>query len=237
MNMAPYTSKSASAVLAMCRNALLLVVAVVALGRADHAENGLKVEKLYVPEVCDARSKKGDQLTMHYTGTLQDGNKFDSSLDRDQPFTFQLGVGQVIKGWDQGLLDMCVGEKRKLTIPPELGYGDKGAANVIPGGATLTFEVELMNISDSPPTANVFKEIDADKDNQLSREEVRAMVSDYLRKQVLEAEQAGASENEDVKKMLADHDKLVEEIFQHEDKDKNGFISHDEFSGPKHDEL
>ncbi|XP_025160807.1 peptidyl-prolyl cis-trans isomerase FKBP14 [Harpegnathos saltator] len=155
------------------------------------------------------------------------------SLDRDQPFTFQFGVGQVIKGWDQGLLDMCVGEKRKLTIPPELGYGEKGAGNVIPGGATLTFEVELMNISDSPPTANVFKEIDADKDNQLSREEV----SDYLRKQVLEAEQANADENEDVKKMLADHDKLVEEIFQHEDKDKNGFISHDEFSGPKHDEL
>ncbi|XP_011255793.1 FK506-binding protein 2 isoform X2 [Camponotus floridanus] len=230
MNMASYASNSASVVL---RTALLLVAAIVALGGASTAENGLKVDKLYMPEVCDVRSKKGDQLTMHYTGTLQDGSKFDSSLDRDQPFTFQLGVGQVIKGWDQGLLDMCVGEKRKLTIPPELGYGEKGAGNVIPGGATLTFEVELMNISDSPPTANVFKEIDADKDNQLSREEV----SDYLRKQVIEAEQAGAGENEDVKKMLADHDKLVEEIFQHEDKDKNGFISHDEFSGPKHDEL
>ncbi|XP_020278845.1 FK506-binding protein 2 isoform X2 [Pseudomyrmex gracilis] len=225
--------RGASAVLAVCRHALLFVVAVVAVSGADQTatQNGLKVEKLYVPEVCDTKSKKGDQLTMHYTGTLQDGSKFDSSLDRDQPFTFQLGVGQVIKGWDQGLVDMCVGEKRKLTIPPELGYGEKGAGNVIPGGATLTFEVELMNISDSPPTANVFKEIDADKDNQLSREEV----SDYLRKQI-EADQA-SGENEDVKKMLSDHDKLVEEIFQHEDKDKNGFISHEEFSGPKHDEL
>lgn len=93
-------------------------------------------------------------------------------MDRDQPFSFQLGVGQVIKGWDQGLLDMCVGEKRKLVIPPGMGYGDRGAGNVIPGGATLHFEVELINIGDSPPSTNVFKEIDNDKDNQLSREEV-----------------------------------------------------------------
>ncbi|KAL7304233.1 hypothetical protein TKK_0003427 [Trichogramma kaykai] len=200
---------------------------------ATWAAQELKVEKVYVPEVCDVKSKKGDQLTMHYTGTLDNGNKFDSSLDRDTPFTFQLGVGQVIRGWDEGLLDMCVTEKRKLTIPPQLGYGERGAGNVIPGGATLHFEVELINISDSPPNANVFKEIDSDSDNQLSREEV----SEYLRKQMVEAEQTGAGESEEMKKMLADHDKLVEEIFQHEDKDKNGFISHDEFSGPKHDEL
>ncbi|XP_043583802.1 FK506-binding protein 2 isoform X1 [Bombus pyrosoma] len=230
-------NNNAGVVLATCRTVLLVFVTVLVLANADQNQSGLKVEKLYVPEVCDAKSKIGDQLTMHYTGTLVDGTKFDSSLDRDQPFTFQLGVGQVIKGWDQGLVDMCVGEKRKLTIPPELGYGEKGAGNVIPGGATLLFEVELINISDSPPTANVFKEIDSDHDNQLSREEVRAMVSEYLRKQMIEAEQGGAGDNEEMKKMLVDHDKLVEEIFQHEDKDKNGFISHDEFSGPKHDEL
>ncbi|KAF2899543.1 hypothetical protein ILUMI_06632 [Ignelater luminosus] len=126
---------------------------------------------------------------------------------------------------------MCVGEKRKLRIPPSLGYGDRGAGNVIPGGATLLFDVELISIGDSPPTTNVFKEIDADKDNMLSREEV----SEYLKKQMIAAD--GENQSEDVKNMLADHDKLVEEIFQHEDKDKNGFISHEEFSGPKHDEL
>lgn len=193
----------------------------------------LKTEVLYTPEVCTTKSKNGDMLTMHYKGTLQDGTAFDSSYDRDQPFTFQLGVGQVIKGWDQGLKDMCVGEKRKLTIPPHLAYGDRGAGNVIPGGATLTFEVDLINIGDTPPPVNVFKEIDADKDLMLSREEV----SEYLKKQMVAADQEGAAESEDVKRMLEDHDKLVEEIFQHEDKDKNGYISHDEFSGPKHDEL
>ncbi|XP_044731428.1 FK506-binding protein 2 [Chrysoperla carnea] len=191
----------------------------------------LKVEKLSVPEVCEVKSKNGDMLTMHYTGTLTDGTKFDSSFDREQPFTFQLGVGQVIKGWDQGLLDMCVGEKRKLTIPASLGYGDRGAGNVIPGGATLVFEVELLNIGDTPPTTNVFKEIDADADNMLSRDEI----SEYLKKQMVNAE--GVNGADELKDMLADHDKLVEEIFQHEDKDKNGFISHEEFSGPKHDEL
>ncbi|XP_058451779.1 FK506-binding protein 2 [Malaya genurostris] len=194
-------------------------------------ESKLKVDVVSVPEGCTTKSKSGDMLTMHYTGKLTDGTKFDSSFDRDQPFTFQLGAGQVIKGWDQGLTDMCVGEKRKLTIPPELGYGERGAGNVIPGGATLVFDVELINIGDSPPTTNVFKEIDENKDMQLSREEV----SEYLKKQMVAAD--GGQESEDIKNMIAEHDKLVEEIFQHEDKDKNGFISHDEFSGPKHDEL
>ncbi|CAG2063475.1 unnamed protein product, partial [Timema podura] len=100
-------------------------------------------------------------------------------------------------------------------------------------GATLNFDVELINIGDSPPAVNVFKEIDADADKMLSREEV----SEYLKKQMVAADEDGKGESDEVKRMIEDHDKLVEEIFQHEDKDKNGFISHDEFSGPKHDEL
>ncbi|KAI8824930.1 FK506 binding protein 2, 13kDa precursor [Fimicolochytrium jonesii] len=96
---------------------------------------------------CTRKSQKGDKLSMHYTGTLYStGEKFDSSLDRNQPFEFTVGAGQVIKGWDQGLLDMCPGEKRKLVIPSSLGYGDRGAPPKIPAGATLVFETELLEI-------------------------------------------------------------------------------------------
>merc|ERR1712029_1030811 len=101
--------------------------------------------KQRVPESeCDQKSQKGDTLHMHYTGTLyDDGSEFDSSLKRGKPFTFPLGAGRVIKGWDQGLLGMCVGEKRKLIIPSHLGYGASGSPPKIPGDATLVFEVEL----------------------------------------------------------------------------------------------
>ncbi|KAI8880769.1 FK506-binding protein 2B [Backusella circina FSU 941] len=104
--------------------------------------------KKRIPDAeCTRRSSAGDTLSMHYTGTLFDtGAKFDSSLDRNQPLEFELGAGRVIKGWDLGLTNMCIGEQRKLVIPPDMGYGDRGAGNVIPGGATLVFEVELVDI-------------------------------------------------------------------------------------------
>ncbi len=89
---------------------------------------------------------EGSTVSVHYTGTLTNGEKFDSSLDRGRPFEFTLGAGRVIKGWEQGVRGMKVGGKRKLTIPPELGYGARGFPPVIPANATLVFEIELLGV-------------------------------------------------------------------------------------------
>jgi FKBP-type peptidyl-prolyl cis-trans isomerase FkpA len=106
--------------------------------------SGLIVEELTVGD--GALATAGQQVKVHYTGWLTDGKKFDSSKDRDDPFVFPLGAGRVIKGWDEGVQGMKVGGKRKLTIPPALGYGTRGAGGVIPPNATLVFEVELLGV-------------------------------------------------------------------------------------------
>lgn len=104
--------------------------------------SGLKI--IEVKAATDDGARKGDTVWVHYTGRLEDGKKFDSSLDRGQPIEFGLGSGQVIKGWDEGIAGMKIGEKRQLIIPPQLGYGSKGAGGVIPPDATLIFDVELV---------------------------------------------------------------------------------------------
>lgn len=104
--------------------------------------SGLIIEDLAVGSGGEACT--GQEVTVHYTGWLVSGEKFDSSKDRDDPFVFPLGGGRVIRGWDEGVQGMKVGGKRKLTIPPDLGYGARGAGGVIPPNATLVFEVELL---------------------------------------------------------------------------------------------
>ena len=111
------------------------------------------IKKRVAPEDCGRKAIAKDRLKVHYVGRLyKDNKKFDSSWDRDQPFEFTLGVGEVIQGWDQGLHGMCVGERRKLVVPADLAYGDAGAGSLVPAGATLIFKVVLLeNDGPEPP--------------------------------------------------------------------------------------
>jgi FKBP-type peptidyl-prolyl cis-trans isomerase FkpA len=109
-------------------------------------DSGLKIEDLQLGQGAAAEAMQ--TVTVHYTGWLENGVKFDSSVERNNPFRFALGKGQVIRGWDEGVAGMQVGGKRKLTIPPQLGYGAAGAGGVIPPNATLIFEVELLAVDE-----------------------------------------------------------------------------------------
>ncbi|KAI8509240.1 Peptidyl-prolyl cis-trans isomerase fkbp9 [Branchiostoma belcheri] len=202
----------------------------------------VEIEVTFKPKRCIFVSRDGFFLRYHYNGTFPDGEKFDSSHDRDNTFDFILGRGEVIKGMDQGLKGMCAGEKRKITIPPHLAYGDKGVEGAIPPGATLVFEVELIELLDpmddvpknlfwwvGETPQNSFGDSDTNRDKKISKEEF----ANYCHR-------------------MADSDKgiflpgrreqdLIDDMFSFQDRDADGFISFDEFAGPKihdkHDEL
>mmetsp|Transcript_26213 Transcript_26213/g.57403 ORF Transcript_26213/g.57403 Transcript_26213/m.57403 type:complete len:222 (+) Transcript_26213:190-855(+) len=206
--------------------ALLILSAVASAEEAVKAEETPKkpIGRMNVtlyggPKDCtdDEKVKKGQYLTMHYVGTIDEtsatgekGQKFDSSRDRDDPFKLQIGVGQVIKGFDTGLVGLCKGAKAYLTIPPQMAYGDQGAGGVIPPGATLNFDIEIIDIADVPhPMPNIFTEIDTDGDKKLTKEEVEAFFK--------------AKREEGI----------PDGLWESEDKDGDGFISWEEFGGSK----
>jgi len=140
---APLTQTPAIAVVS--ENNTLIASKTMTDANAISTPSGLKY--IEIKEGTGAQPQAGQTVSVHYTGTLEDGTKFDSSRDRNQPFSFKLGAGQVIKGWDEGLSTMKVGGQRQLIIPPGLGYGSRGAGGVIPPNATLIFDVELLKIS------------------------------------------------------------------------------------------
>jgi hypothetical protein len=171
-----------------------------------------QVQQYEGPTECEEgdRVKPGDQLGMHYTGTIDassktgtPGKQFDSSRGR-AVFDTRIGVGQVIPGWDQGLIGLCKGAKATLVIPPDLGYGEKGAGRDIPGGATLNFDVEVMSVSLPPPEPNLFHELDVNTDCKLTAEEVLAHFKGH------------------------GQDELPAGLMENEDKNKDGFISWEE---------
>jgi FKBP-type peptidyl-prolyl cis-trans isomerase len=129
-----------------CIGAIFLFCAAVAAARAE-AE--LEIEVLTPPTPGCRQASNGDSLMVHYDGKLADGTRFDSSYERNQPLRVTLGRNQVVKGFETGLQGLCVGEVRMLTIPPHLGYGDRGAGGAIPGGATIKFKVEVVEITNS----------------------------------------------------------------------------------------
>ncbi|XP_077997772.1 FK506-binding protein 2-like isoform X1 [Glandiceps talaboti] len=197
----------------------------------SETEQTMSVDVIYRPYFCGEIGENGKSLTFDYTaylyGDVHERLEFDSTSLRGKKMIFTMGDHFVMKGWEEGLENMCVGEKRRLIIPPgPMQEGDKGSGAIMPGeGLTLEYEFELVEVSDEapePPKPNVFKHMDVDGDKHLSKQEM----ADFFQESGLGGLKAGET--------IAD---AIDTIFEQEDDDADGLISHDEFDGPKHDEL
>ncbi|CAI9545282.1 unnamed protein product [Staurois parvus] len=204
---------------------MVLAALLACAGAALIPEPEVQVAVVEKPYICKRKTKNGDMLLVHFEGFLEsNGTRFHSTYadNNNQPVWFTLGIKEAIKGWDKGLKDMCVGEKRKLVIPSSLAYGKEGKGK-IPPESTLIFHINLIDIRNGPRSHESFQEMDLNDDWRLSKEEVKA----YLK---TEFEKHGSPMNE------TQHEVLVESIFEKEDEDSDGFISAREFTYV-HDEL
>ncbi|XP_037344362.2 peptidyl-prolyl cis-trans isomerase FKBP7 [Pungitius pungitius] len=205
---------------------LCLFVSLFVLKTTADLDAEIKVEVLFRPDQCTPKSKRGDMINVHYDGFLaKDGSQFYCSRsDKDgHAQWYVLGIGQVIAGLDQGMVDMCPGEKRKITVPPGLAFGSAGK-DPVPPNATVVFEVELYSISRGPRSVEAFREMDLDGDRSLSKAEVKA----YLK---LDYEKSGRPRDDPF------YEKLVADVFRKSDSDYDGVISAKEYNVYQHDEL
>ncbi|KAM8967392.1 peptidyl-prolyl cis-trans isomerase FKBP14 [Pelodytes ibericus] len=208
-------------------NLVLFAALLVCVGGALIPEPEVQIKVLEKPFLCKRKTKNGDMLLVHFEGFLENnGSLFHSTYsdNNGQPVWFTLGIKEVIKGWDKGLKDMCVGEKRKLEVPSTLAYGKEGKGK-IPGDSNLIFHIDLIEIRNGPRSHESFQQMDLNDDWKLSKEEVK----EYLKTE-FQKHGSHASMNE------THHEVLVESIFEKEDEDNDGYISAREFTYV-HDEL
>ncbi|KAF7709178.1 peptidyl-prolyl cis-trans isomerase FKBP7 [Silurus meridionalis] len=214
------------------RFSLLLLLYLQALSSFLHlvcaAESGdeVQIEVLFLPENCTQKAKKGDLLHAHYDGYLaKDGTQFycSRSAKDGQPHWFVHGVGEIIKGLDMGLKDMCPGEMRKIIVPPSLAFGEKGK-DPVPPNATVIFKVELLHVRRGPRSMEAFKEMDLDNDLTLTKEEVRKHLK-------MEAEKLKVEKEESY------FDDVVSDVFRRNDHNADGALTVKEYNVYEHDEL
>jgi len=193
----------------------------------SYEHDGVQIDVLQKADDCDKKAQEGDMLTAEFHGFLAMGHdRFESSHDSKKPSSFKIGHGYMIKGLERGLLGVCVGEKRRIHIPAILAYGKVGDGKNVPPGADLVYDVEVIHIQKGTTPPNIFAKIDLNKDQKISREEMGAFILETGRTVTLRGQ--------------SEIDNVVDEIFNLEDINEDGFVDLSEFSGPKktkHDEL
>lgn len=198
---------------------IFLTIIVIVHGKSVQDKSELQVDVTRAIHCHESRqARDGDKVTVHYGGFLKDGKKFDSSFDRSQPFTFTLGVGQVIPGWDKGLMNVCKGEERHLVVPSHMAYGDKGAGNVIPPGATLLFDIVVVDVE------RVENEDDLkEKEEELRREEEekRKLEEKRRREELKLREEEEKQRNEEITRREEEEKRRKEELERREEVEKN----------------